>query len=263
MKVFAALLLSVFAHAAAFFSVDDDLSPLVFDGGQTAVAIAMNIVEVTTQQAKQKASQPKKTLTKAIKLPPPVSTNFSGNTFKAKEQKSIATVTKNTVHKKELLVPVVEPIEEISPEETQLVELVKMPIPAESLALDNETERNELTDDITQAAQLATAKHHTQQLSLTNTVVDVAAPSLFKAPRPKLIYPKRAKRRGFQGQVFVLIELNAKGAIDKLSLSKSSGYKLLDKAALNNVSQWQFNPVLQHGIAIRARFEVPIGFFLA
>jgi protein TonB len=263
MKVLVALLLSLFAHVAAIFSISDDISPLVFNGGQTSVVIAMNIVDVTTQQAKHKNSQPKKTLTKAVKVASPVRTNFAGDKIKAMHQKDIVTLVKDSVkdsvQKKEPADELIEPIDKTLTEEKELTELVKVPVES----LEQDKKRKELSDDITQAAQLATAKHHAQQLALINEVVDVDAPSIFKAPRPKLTYPQRAKRRGYQGQALVLIELNASGEIHKLSLSQSSGYQLLDKAALKNVSQWQFNPVLQEGIAIRARFEVPIGFFLS
>lgn len=260
MKILVALLLSVFAHVVAFFSVNDDLPPLVFNGGQTAVTIAMNIVDVTTQEAKHKNSQTEKAKVNAVKPSSSLSTNFAGNKIKAKQQKTMQTLAENIVLQKELVKDLVEPVEEILPEEKHFTELVKSRVPAEPQEFD--TERKDSIDNVTQAAQLATAKHHAMKLALTNEIFDVAAPSVFKAPRPKLSYPKRAKRRGYQGQALVLIELNATGGIDKLSLSKSSGYQLLDNAALKNVSMWEFNPVLQKGIAIRARFEVPIGFFL-
>ena len=187
MKILVALLLSLFAHVVAIFSMSD-ISPLTFNGGQTSVVIAMNIVDVTTQQAKHRNSQPKKTVTNVVKAASPLRTNFSGDKIKAMRQKDIATLVKgsvkgsvkDSVKKKEPVDELIEPIEETLIEEKELTELVKVPVPVESLNQDKE--RKELSDDITQAAQVATAKHHAKQLALTNEIVD-----LFYVESPALV----------------------------------------------------------------------------
>lgn len=113
-----------------------------------------------------------------------------------------------------------------------------------------------------QAAPASSAPTITKQHSLKNQVVDLKTLPVFKAPRPPLNYPLKAKRRGYQGVAILQIELNAKGAITKLSVLQSSGFTELDKAALNNVSQWKFHPVIRDNHGIKARFSVPIEFSL-
>lgn len=112
------------------------------------------------------------------------------------------------------------------------------------------------------ATQLATAKQLNQQNSVSNTPVRLEELPLFKAPRPPLSYPLRAKRRGLQGVSIFEIELNTQGEIVQLTLLKSSGHDSLDRAAKENVKQWQFYPVKQNGQAVKAQFTVPIEFKL-
>lgn len=47
-----------------------------------------------------------------------------------------------------------------------------------------------------------------------------------------LIYPQRARRRGWQGQVMVAIHITHRGQLDNVRLAKSSGYPLLDDSAM-------------------------------
>lgn len=114
-----------------------------------------------------------------------------------------------------------------------------------------------------QTEQLASAKHKSQQDNQVDELVELDKPALFKSLRPELIYPLKAKRRGHQGVSLLAIELDKKGNIVKLSVVKSSGYKSLDQAAINNVKQWQFQPFKQGQQAVRARFTVPIEFKLS
>jgi len=114
-----------------------------------------------------------------------------------------------------------------------------------------------------QTQQLASAKHKSQLDNQVDAIVELDKPALFKSPRPQLKYPLKAKRRGLQGVSVLAIELDKKGNIVKLSVVKSSGYKSLDNAAINNVKQWQFHPFKQGKQAVRARFTVPIEFKLS
>lgn len=50
-------------------------------------------------------------------------------------------------------------------------------------------------------------------------------------------YPPQAQRRGIQGQVIIGFRLNQQGRINSVSISKSSGYTVLDNAALDAFNQ--------------------------
>ncbi|WP_462156358.1 energy transducer TonB [Pseudoalteromonas piscicida] len=114
-----------------------------------------------------------------------------------------------------------------------------------------------------EATQIASARHLSEANSTDDSPVKLDALPLFKAPRPALSYPLRAKRRGLEGVTIFEIELDQKGEIVNLTLVKSSGHQSLDIAARKNVEQWQFHPVFRDGNAVKALFTVPIKFSLS
>lgn len=118
------------------------------------------------------------------------------------------------------------------------------------------------SDKTQQVAQKSGAPKVAKQASQANRVVQVNTLPLFKAPRPALSYPLSAKRKGQQGVSVIQIEIDRQGAIRQLRLIKSSGFSSLDSAALGNVKQWQFHPVIHNNQAVAARFNVPITFSL-
>jgi periplasmic protein TonB len=70
-------------------------------------------------------------------------------------------------------------------------------------------------------------------------------------PQPE--YPPLALRRGYQGRVVVNFTVGESGAILEATLGRSSGYAILDEAALNAVLQhWRFPPgtVRRHFVEI-------------
>jgi len=76
------------------------------------------------------------------------------------------------------------------------------------------------------------------------------------ASRPPPRYPSRARRRGQQGRVVLLVQVGASGTVTRLQVSHSSGHRLLDRAALKTVKGWRF---ADHG---GQRVRVPIVFRL-
>ena len=79
---------------------------------------------------------------------------------------------------------------------------------------------------------------------------------------PKPSYPPLAQRRGMQGVVLLLVEVSPKGLPSAVKVKKSSGFMLLDKAALKAVRAWRFAPGKRGGVPIAATVEVPIRFTL-
>ncbi|GIU46280.1 TonB1 energy transduction system for heme uptake energy transducer component TonB [Shewanella sairae] len=83
----------------------------------------------------------------------------------------------------------------------------------------------------------------------------------FAAPPSQPHYPKKARKRGFQGTATVEVMFNQVGEQLSLTLVNSSGYRLLDKAALSAVEKWQFAaPTPQTAYAYTVR--VPVKFAL-
>lgn len=75
-------------------------------------------------------------------------------------------------------------------------------------------------------------------------------------------YPREAKRRREQGTVWLSIEVLEDGTVGQISVSQSSGYELLDQAALDAVKRWQFTPAKLEGRFVRSEGRLPIEFVL-
>ncbi|MGD8941463.1 MAG: TonB family protein, partial [Gammaproteobacteria bacterium] len=79
---------------------------------------------------------------------------------------------------------------------------------------------------------------------------------------PKPFYPVAAKHRGIQGLVLLEVTVSASGATTKVIVKKSSGHKVLDRAASDTVASWQFIPASENGKNIETVVEIPIKFEL-
>ena len=77
-------------------------------------------------------------------------------------------------------------------------------------------------------------------------------------PAPK--YPASAKRRNIEGKVLLEVSVNADGEAAKVRISRSSGFPILDNAALEAVKNWRFIPAKKSGKAVAAQVIVPIEF---
>ncbi|HVU28167.1 MAG TPA: energy transducer TonB [Verrucomicrobiae bacterium] len=82
------------------------------------------------------------------------------------------------------------------------------------------------------------------------------------AQRIEPVYPEQAKRWHQQGIVVLSLYINESGALDKIEIVRSSGFPLLDNAAIRAMKMSRFNPALSGSIPIRSRAEVTVTFRL-
>lgn len=92
-----------------------------------------------------------------------------------------------------------------------------------------------------------------------NTEPDYKA-SYLNNPPPA--YPLAARRMGMQGRVLLHVEVLASGASGQVAVQQSSGYAMLDNAALQAVRSWRFQPATQAGRAVDKWFMIPVQFSL-
>jgi protein TonB len=85
-------------------------------------------------------------------------------------------------------------------------------------------------------------------------------PDYLKNPAP--VYPAAARRRHEEGLVILTVNVTAEGHAAKVSLKKSSGFKLLDAAAVEAVQNWEFEPARIGPVSLESEVEVPIRFEL-
>ncbi len=75
-------------------------------------------------------------------------------------------------------------------------------------------------------------------------------------------YPRLARRRSHEGEALLTVTVLADGAPAAVELRTSSGYALLDEAALDAVRRWRFLPALVAGRPVQAVVNVPVVFRL-
>lgn len=79
-------------------------------------------------------------------------------------------------------------------------------------------------------------------------------------PAPR--YPYLARRRGQEGRVILRVLVGAAGDAKAVSIRRSSGYRLLDEAALKAVGAWRFVPARVAERPVAGAVDVPVSFRL-
>ncbi len=82
------------------------------------------------------------------------------------------------------------------------------------------------------------------------------------AYQPKPTYPDFARRLGHEGRVVIRVQVLSSGAVGTASIERSSGYAVLDEAALATIKRWRFRPAQRAGQPVDATLNVPITFKL-
>ncbi|HUH91369.1 MAG TPA: energy transducer TonB [Lysobacter sp.] len=79
-----------------------------------------------------------------------------------------------------------------------------------------------------------------------------------RTPAPS--YPARALRRGESGTVLVQAHIGPDGVPTSVTVAEGSGSRLLDRAAVDAVRRWRFQPALQDGRPTVGTVNIPIEF---
>lgn len=76
------------------------------------------------------------------------------------------------------------------------------------------------------------------------------------------IYPALAIQRGWQGTVLLRFSINEVGSVTKVEVARSSGYPILDAAAVNAVRRWHAKPARHDGEPVATVEVLPVQFKL-
>lgn len=79
-----------------------------------------------------------------------------------------------------------------------------------------------------------------------------------KPPR----YPQESRRKREQGTVVLMVLLDVDGSVADISVSRSSGFDRLDRAALDAVRRWRWSPTQRGGRPVMVKGLVEIPFVL-
>lgn len=168
------------------------------------------------------APQPQPPQVQAVAEPAPKTPPKKKGMRKAEEPKPIAEAPKP----------------EPEPEQKEEVELVEQQPPAPAM------------DTSGQQADHATAQHA--------ALTDPSPADYLQNPPP--VYPRSALRRRIQGTVMVDVRVGVDGFPRMVRLEASSGYAMLDEAALEAVRKWQFTPARRGSEVVEAGVVVPVEF---
>lgn len=206
-----------------------------------------------------------------------------------KEEESHKTVEKQEAEIKSEPLPViheekkVSPIEkmEVAPSTKEQASIVRLPIQSEvkmvSISeakpslLESEKKEGEgkqgekvvvasLGISLPQAGSSETPSVAMKSPSLTEKEVLFVQPRYAENPRP--LYPREAKKKGYEGEVLLRVEVLADGRVGEIEVKRSSGHEVLDRSAVTAVKQWKFFPARRGETPISTWVNIPIAFQL-
>ena len=94
--------------------------------------------------------------------------------------------------------------------------------------------------------------------SREQTPVGISALTRTKYVAPK--YPRSAERRGLSGWVDVIFTVTREGTVDAVSIRDSEPDDVFVNAATRAVERWEFEPVIENGVAVERQVGVRLMF---
>ena len=103
--------------------------------------------------------------------------------------------------------------------------------------------------------------HPEKPSSHTPAAPIIEAVPMYKKNSPPL-YPKLARKRGYQGKVVLEVLVTKDGHAGTVRLITSSGFKILDKTAIEGVKKWLFQPGKKGDELVEMWVKIPVRFTL-
>lgn len=142
------------------------------------------------------------------------------------------------------------------------VEAAKMPLSDPESAHVSGNQPQSQNQNLTKALNTQNASVQTAAIDkpATPAAIQLARPLYKKNPSPK--YPRRARKLRYEGVVILDVQVDENGKVNDLKILESSGYEILDKAAVSSVKRWLFEPGTRNGEKVKMWVSVPIRFQL-
>ncbi|NUO10393.1 MAG: energy transducer TonB [Candidatus Brocadia sp.] len=186
------------------------------------------------------------------------------------DTESVQPITSAAEKQQELIKTVLheEPVIPVQPE----VDTVKPITPTteeqqESVKIIPQEEQVTLPQPNVDAAQSITSATEKQQETAKTmprpsqgTIRTKSKPGYFQNRPPE--YPQLAKQMRQEGLVILRVEVDQKGMPVKVEVEQSSGYQLLDQAALKAVRHWRFQPERIGNSPVKSMVAIPVRFRL-
>jgi len=96
--------------------------------------------------------------------------------------------------------------------------------------------------------------------SLSEGEVILAQPRYAENPKP--LYPREARKKGYEGEVLLRVEVLSNGRVGEIEVRRSSGHEVLDRSAISAVKQWKFVPAKKGETPVPGWVNIPVAFEL-
>jgi len=96
--------------------------------------------------------------------------------------------------------------------------------------------------------------------SLSESEIIFAHPRYTQNPKP--LYPREAKKKGYEGEVLLRVEVLSDGKVGEIEVRRSSGHEVLDHSAIKTVKQWKFIPAKKGETPVPVWVNIPVAFQL-
>jgi protein TonB len=244
------LVLSAGLHGSAAF----------YDWTMAPAESRLNAVPVVVSLLPATEALPQTIKVKPLKAPvaAPVS-KASRPAAKLKTAPPVEKIQKAAIEK----TPVAEPLDKVlvespAPEIVCATPQVLVPdSPVVEIAMVSET--NEEDASMALLSSLSNKVFNEVSHSASSSLVE-AVPNYRSNPLPE--YPRLARRKHWQGVVWLLVDVSPDGLVDDLQVEETCGHKLLDRAAERTVKRWQFSPATRAGLPVSSQVRIPVRFRL-
>ncbi|WP_299730203.1 energy transducer TonB [uncultured Endozoicomonas sp.] len=224
-KLLVTLLVSIAAHVAAVIALDNEASePRIIQMGSIQAPVSLSFSTVTQPKVEETVVEDE------VQPEPEIE-------VAQKPQPKAKPLLKKKVKKKE------PPKKKPEPKKPEVVEKPK-PVEKEQKPVEPAMERTAIKESVAPG--------------LSDEPVMVSEPAIQNWVEPR--YPKLAQRRNQQGVVMLDVVVDERGAPLTIDILESSGYPVLDKAAIDAVKRWSFKPEQRNSQFVKSRVHIPVAF---
>ncbi len=96
--------------------------------------------------------------------------------------------------------------------------------------------------------------------SISESEIVFAQPRYAENPKP--FYPQEARKKGYEGEVILRVEVLSNGRVGEIEVKRSSGHEVLDRSAITTVKQWKFIPAKKGETPVSVWVNIPVTFQL-
>ncbi|MFC5740555.1 energy transducer TonB [Dyella tabacisoli] len=111
---------------------------------------------------------------------------------------------------------------------------------------------------LTAGLSTAVAQDAYKSETIANQLLSMDKQTANRAPPPS--YPPIAATLNAEGMVVLMTLVGSDGRPKDIKVERSSGYRILDAAAINAVKDWIFSPSIKDGRPIEAYARIPVNF---